>query len=432
MSSIPSDTPPPLAELVSYLFSRREAILNNWRTACEQDANLGKISSLSREEFNNLLPIVLDILEQRLLNQQPEADMGITASSHGLHRWKKALRLSDTLQELHHLSQTLYAELESYLKLVPTTDLRVLLLAQREIAQLMGEAMHGSVHKYDELQQLEAANRASALQLAIDQMTQISRQRGSLLRTSSHDLRSSFGIVNSAAYLLKTEGLSEQEREQYLDMLNRNLNNIQSMLSNLMDLSRLEAGEEVVSIEAVDAGQLLTELVEGAQSIASERGLKLLLDGPDALVVETDKVKLQRIIQNLMVNALKYTPTGFISVSWSQEGDARWTVSVQDSGPGLSSELTKLLVQQLKPTVDGTSALGPEHAEPVSVVPSDAHEIPPGPVLAKQKDPLNQGEGIGLQIVKRLSDLIHASVEIETEPKRGTLVRVRMPIHWEG
>lgn len=432
MATSIEDVPDQLTELVSYLFTRREAILNNWRTACEQDPTLSKISALSREEFNNLLPIVLDILEQRLLNQEPKADTAVTASSHGLHRWKKALHLSETLQELHHLTQILYGELQSFQELFPHSDARMLLRVQQQITQLMSETINGSVHKYDELQRLEAANRANALQQAIDQMETISRQRGDMLRTSSHDLRSSFGIVNSAAYLLKTEGLSEQERDQYLDMLNRNLNNIQSMLGNLMDLSRLEAGEETLQIEPVDIAELLRELVRSAQPIAAERGLVLQADGPDSLVAETDRVKLQRIVQNLVLNALKYTTAGFISVSWGLENGIRYIISVQDSGPGLPNHLTNLLARQLKPTVEPTSATGPEQADPVAAYPSDKHLIPPGNTLVDHINQPDKGEGVGLQIVKRLCDLIDANMDVETQPERGTLVRLRIPTHWDS
>jgi hypothetical protein len=58
-----------LTELVNYLISRREAILNTWHIDCEKNPTLGKVSPLSREEFNNLLPIALDILEHCLLDK---------------------------------------------------------------------------------------------------------------------------------------------------------------------------------------------------------------------------------------------------------------------------------------------------------------------------------------------------------------------------
>ncbi|AKD57131.1 sensor histidine kinase [Spirosoma radiotolerans] len=415
------------SELVKYIFARREAILQNWRVACEQDPALSKVSVLSREEFNDLLPIVLDILEQRLLNQQPEVDLSITAKSHGLHRWQKALALAETIREINHLTKSLFNELQAYLELFPQTDARVLLLVQEQIVQVMNETMHGSVKKYDELQRLEAANRVATLQQVIDHMEVLSRQRGDILRTSSHDLRGSFGIINSAAYLLKAENLSDQEREKYTEMLSRNLTNAQSMLDNLMALARLEAGEETLQMEHVNASELLRGIVEDAQPMATQRGLVVQASGPDSLLVETDKIKLQRIVQNLLVNSLTYTARGFVSVSWSQQGDARWVIGIQDSGPGLPPGLTGLLVKQLKPTVDATSTTGTDQAEPVSVLPDQDQEIPPGPTLVKEVARTG-GEGVGLQIVKRLCDLLDANLEIESQSGRGTLFRIRMAI----
>ena len=426
---ISSDSQQPLTELVSYLFTRREAILNNWRQACEQDPALNKISSLSREEFNNLLPIILDILEQRLLNKPQEADPTLTATSHGLHRWQKAYALPETMRELTNLTQILLGEIQSFQALFPQTNARMLLQVQQAMVQIMTETIEGSVQKYDEFQRLEAANRFSTLQQALDQIQALSRQRGNLLRTSSHDLKSSFGLINSAASLLKVEGLSEQERERFLDMLNRNLTHVQLMLGSLMDLSRLEAGEETLQIQLFDAAQLITELVAGAQPMAIERGLILRADGPDSLLVESDPVKIQRIVQNLLLNAIQYTPSGFISISWSSEIDTRWTFSVQDSGPGLAGNLTGLLARQLKPTIDATSSTGAGETQPVSVLPSPSHELTEGEILTGQTNGILKGEGVGLQIVKRLCELLNANLDIETRAGRGTLFRIRLPVH---
>jgi len=423
----------PLAELVSYLFTRREAILNKWRTSCEADPTLGKVSALSREEFNNLLPLVLEALEQRLLGTPPKVDSAATAEAHGLHRWHKAHSLIDTMQELHHLNQTLYGELDLFQRLFPQVEAALLIGVQPKIAQFMQEIISGSIRKYDELQRLQATNRARTLQQALDQMQALSEQRGDVLRESTHDLRGSFGIINSAAYLLQTEGLDEADRAQFMDMLNRNLGNVQTMLTSLMDLSRLEAGQEKLTINSFDASQLLREMVASAQPMAAERSIVLQADGPDTLPVETDPVKLQRIVQNLLLNALKYTTStperpALVSVSWSVEGDYRWAFSIQDSGPGLPNTVVGVLGDQLRPSVEPTAVLGADQSEPVAVLPIDVPQVPtPAELEALPINP-TKGEGVGLQIVKRLCELLDANLDIETKEGRGTLFRIRMPI----
>jgi len=426
----PSESPQPIADIIAYLFSRRDAILNNWRTTCEEDPILGKVSTLSREEFNNLLPIVLDILEQRLMGKEPGADAGQTAMAHGVHRWQKAFALRETLRELNHLAGVLYGELKLFQQLFPQRDTTALLEVHRQIVELMTETIEGSVVKYDELQRLEAASRSASLQRALDHMNELSKQRSDLLRTSSHDLRSRFGVISGAAQLLQLDGLSEEQRQQHLEMLGRNLGNVREMLHNLMDLSRLEAGEDALQIQKVDVGGLIRELTQSAQPLAQERRLVLQADGPESLEVDTDPIKLQRIIQNLLLNALMYTKategrSGIISVSWSREGDFRWVLSVQDSGPGLPDTLTGVLAEQLRPTVEPTSSLAPEQAQPVPVSPVREPKIPDSNELIQLTNVSAKGEGVGLQIVKRLSELLEANLEVETLQGRGTLFRLR-------
>ena len=430
MDTPTDNSPHPLAELAAYLFARREAILNKWRSVCEQDPTLGRVSALSREEFNNLLPIILDILEDRLLDQRPEADPALTAQAHGLHRWHKSLSLLDTLNELNHLTQTLYEELNQFRQLFPQMDKDLLLKVQQQISQLMQETINGSVTKYDQLQHLQAANRANTLQRALDQMAELSQQRGDILRTSAHDLQGSFSIVSIATYLLKTEGLSQEERDLFMDMLSRNLTSIQGLLTNLMDLARLESGQETLHLESVDAAQFLHEIVASAQPMATERGIILRADGPPTLVVATDRVKLQRIVQNLLLNALKYTSStadrvAIVSVSWSVEGVYRWSFSIQDSGPGLPPTTVGVLGQQLRPTVEPTSVMSPDQAEPVTVSPAGLPQIPAPSELSPSTP---GGEGVGLQIVKRLCELLDATLDVETQAGRGSLFRVRLPM----
>ncbi|MEZ0484939.1 sensor histidine kinase [Fibrella aquatica] len=422
-------------DLVAFLFNRRETLLNNWRSACEKDSSLKKLSILSREEFNNLMPVILDILEEKLLGKHPKVDPGVAARTHGLHRWQKSLGLPELLTELHHLSVVLFDQLKHFRELFPKSDPDLVLNAQYQIMHLMNETIGGSVTKHDELQRLQAANRASSLEKALEEMEALSRQRGDLLRTSSHDLRSGLGLSLGAANLLQMEDLSEQERQQFMEMLNRNLTHVQSMLVNLMDLARLEAGYEPLALEDFDAAQLLNELVTHAQPKAAERGHILRADGPSTLPVRTDRLKIYRIAQNLILNALNHTPSstdkpGMVSVSWAAEQDWRWGFSIQDSGPGLPNELMEQFHKQLKPIVEETTVLAPDAGQPVASVPNNDHQIPSGEELAGQEQDMseNKGEGVGLQIVKRLCELVGASLEIESISDRGTLFRVRMPM----
>jgi signal transduction histidine kinase len=201
------------------------------------------------------------------------------------------------------------------------------------------------------------------------------------------------------------------------------------MLNDVMDLARLEAGQEQRCVEPFDAAVLLRELCEGLQPLAGERGLFLEAVGPTTLPVEGDAVKTRRIVQNLLLNALKYTQKGGVTATWgdSRENDAeRWMICVQDTGPGFHAGPGAPLVGALEEATQEAhqverNAAGNEEPRGGAAAPSPARPPDPRPIHQER------GEGIGLSIVKRLSELLEASVELESNPDEGTTFRVILP-----
>jgi signal transduction histidine kinase len=412
-----------LAQLANFLFSRREAILTNWRTICEGDASLRIVDGLTREEFTDQVPSMLNALE-RLLNSDEE---GLSpyeiAREHGLHRWHKGYSLHELLSEIAHLHESLQAELRLFWEQSPTTEAGVLLTAHQRLSSLMHEAIGGSIAQYDEFQKAEAVERAVNLQRALDNVNELVRQRGAILRVASHDLRSSFSVLQGAASLLDMPDNTEQERTEMLQILNRNFPRLASMLTELMDLARLEAGRERLQVKPFDAAALLRNLVEAAQPLARERNLFLNGDGPDQLLVMGDQTKVDRIVQNLLTNSLKSTNKGQVSVSWSRENQFRWMLSIQDTGPGLSAGSALWLSDQLRPAVESTAVFNENTPD---ILPGPR----PVPAIGAMSAQAGEGEGIGLYIVKRLCELLNASLDVETRSGTGTIIRIRIPIQY--
>ncbi len=414
----------PLAQLATYLAARREALLNDWRTDCETDPALKGVKSLSREEFNNKVPFLLHVLQQRLRGQDEEAQIGLLAAEHGLHRWQKGYTFAELSTEMQHLSKILLGELRLCWQFYPAIDRQTMATAYEHLATFSNQISVGSLEQYDALQRTASLNRVEGLEKTLTQLNQLSQQRSDLLHQSSHDLRGSLGIVEGAASILELMSDSEEDRKQFLAMLQRNLANSRHLVTQLIEVARLEAGQETLNIQPLDAGQLLTNLIAGYQALAAERGLLLQANGPAALPVECDPVQLQRIIQNLVLNALKHTPTGFVSVSWTRENDYRWIVSVQDSGPGLpTAAQAGSLPQLLVPSPESTAAFG---------IANPAADAQQAATLQASRSPFaHKGEGIGLSIVKGLCELLRAQLEIESQPGEGTLFRMRFAIHWK-
>jgi signal transduction histidine kinase len=108
-------------------------------------------------------------------------------------------------------------------------------------------------------------------------------------------------------------------------MLNNNVSSLHSLLEDVTDLARLQAGHERRQLKPFDAAVALGELCERMQPLVEERALYLTTEGPAKLAVEGDAVKVQRIAQNLLLNAIKYTTSGGVAVSWgdSRENDSK-------------------------------------------------------------------------------------------------------------
>jgi signal transduction histidine kinase len=200
------------------------------------------------------------------------------------------------------------------------------------------------------------------------------------------------------------------------------------MLDEVMDLARLQAGRELREVKPFDAAAALKELAETLQRIAAERGLYLKTEGPESLPVEGDAGKVRRIAQNLLLNALKYTQHGGVTLSWgdSRNNDPkRWMLCVTDTGPGIHAGPGAPLADALQEaTADA------RHAEKNGAAGSRAPD--PAPIPSDPR-PVHQerGEGIGLSIVKRLCELLDAAVELDSKPDVGTVFRIVLPRHYD-
>ena len=132
----------------------------------------------------------------------------------------------------------------------------------------------------------------------------------------------------------------------------------------------------------------LNGLVDSVRPLADERGLWLEGEGDSSLIVDGDSVKIHRIAQNLLLNALKYTTTGGVRVQW---GDAptvdNWQLTITDTGPGL--EWT-----------------------------------------GQPEGHVSSGEGIGLMIVRQLCDLLGGQMDVVSEAGVGTRFQLIFPRHY--
>ncbi|MBA2723472.1 MAG: HAMP domain-containing histidine kinase, partial [Methylibium sp.] len=227
--------------------------------------------------------------------------------------------------------------------------------------------------------------------------------------------------------VLEREDLASPLRDKFLRLLTRNVSSLHALLDDVLDFARLQAGQEHRQVQPFDAAALLRELCEDHQKFAAERGLALNAEGPQAWVVEGDAVKVRRVAQNLVLNALKYTSTGGVYVRWGEsaaDDERRWMLSVEDTGPGFHAGPGAPLAGAMEQATAEAKLLEEDADSDRNSGSHDANRE-----LARDDRPVHQqaGEGVGLSIVKRLCELLDATIELETTPTAGTTFRVLFP-----
>ena len=429
-----------LAGLALHLAEQQPAILKAWRNAVERDPLLTTASSLPRKQLNDHIPHVLDAFGRELV-ARAQSEHAVAkkesredAAAHGLHRWQQGYHLREVAREWAHLQLCLADELSRYATAHPDLDPIVLPSAYRALAGVCGEGVSDSTDRYFEMQQVEAAGYVRDLEAALEQVREMERQRAELWREAAHDLRGKLGVVANVTTGLTLAAVPPPVRENFLRLLQKNVTSLHAMLDDVMGLARLQAGHEQRDVKPLDAAVLMRELCENLEPLATERGLYLKLDGPSSFPVEGDAVKLQRITQNLLINAFKYTRQGGVIVRWgdSDKTDTeRWMLSVEDTGPGFHAGPGAPLAGALE---EATEEARQVENTGDSQVERDANKSsrPSGPPPDRRWVNQQRGEGIGLAIVKRLSELLDATVEMTSEPERGTMVRIVLPRHYPG
>jgi signal transduction histidine kinase len=411
-----------LHALAEYLTSRRAAILEAWRNAIKRDPALMTGESLPRHQLFDHIPAMLATFERELRNSPAGEEALATdaaqesAAAHGLQRWQQGYDLREVTRELGKLNECVVGELDGYTAANPHISHAVVATARRLWAALCSTGIEESVAQYFQLQQQEAAGHVKDLESALAEIQDLEQQRADLWRQAAHDLRGNLGVVANATVGLTHGGLREATRDDFVRILMRNVTSLHHLLDDVTSLARLQAGREQRQIEPLDVSPIMQQLCEGVRPLAQQRHLFLRCEGPAGFAADGDAVKIRRIAQNLVLNAVKYTRDGGITVSWgdsSADDGKRWELCVADTGPGFHSDSGKPLVQALQNASENYQASAPGDPPREHAAPRPAREAP--------------GEGIGLSIVKRLCELLDATIEVNSVKDVGTTFRILFP-----
>jgi two-component system sensor histidine kinase EvgS len=220
------------------------------------------------------------------------------------------------------------------------------------------------------------------------------------LAAVSHDIRTPANAISLLAELIRrtaaTPALASEVPELAKE-LHGSAMSLVELLGDVLDLARYDSGRLEIQESEFALGELLDEEYRRFAPMAREKGLSLNLVTPAQTVrLRTDRIKLSRVIGNLVGNAIKFTAEGEVRLEGVRDGDATPLIRVHDTGIGIA----------------------PEHQENIFDEFVQLHN--------RERD-RNKGTGLGLTICKRLVDAIGGTLTLESEPGKGSTFTVALP-----
>ena len=223
------------------------------------------------------------------------------------------------------------------------------------------------------------------------------RAKTQFFTAASHDLRQPLHAMGLFAEALRSKS-HDHEVAQLVNSINESVDALEGLFSELLDITRIDSGGVEVNPAHFEMGEIFRKIRLHFEPAAFEKGLGLNIRGGQHVAL-ADPLLVERIVRNLVSNAIRYTTDGTVLVSCRKRGE-HLLVQVWDTGPGIREEERQRVFEEFY-QVPGQQA-----------------------VVAEQK----KGLGLGLAIVKRLAALMAAPVRLASAPGRGSVFTLELPL----
>jgi len=233
----------------------------------------------------------------------------------------------------------------------------------------------------------------------VDQLERANRLKTEFMATMSHELRTPLNVIIGYSALLGEGemGPVTQEQQYYLSRLKENAIQLLELINATLDVSRLESGQVPLDIRPVQLTTLLEQTARETQEFKKSAGVTLQWDIPRNLpLLHTDPIKLKVVLKNLVSNALKFTTSGNVHTSVSVE-HGNISIRVADTGIGIEPDVQEAIFDAFR---QANSSIGAQYG----------------------------GVGLGLYIVRRLTETIGGEIRVESVPGRGSVFTIDLPV----
>ena len=227
------------------------------------------------------------------------------------------------------------------------------------------------------------------------------RTKSNFLANMSHELRTPLNAIIGFAEILRYQMFGPLGNDRYLnyvDDIQRSGQHLLSLINDILDMSKIEAGRQALRLERQPLGPLIERSIRMAQPIAERRSVQLVFHANGAdLSANCDSRAVTQMVINLVSNAVKFSPPGgTVEVRLEPSGAGGTKISVMDGGPGIEEDMLPHLFEAYA------------HRAAMTTARSD-------------------GVGLGLAITKALIELHNGQIRVVTQPGRGTTMTIELP-----
>lgn len=268
----------------------------------------------------------------------------------------------------------------------------------RDLLLMFAEHVGAAIDRAQAVEKL--GSRTRELEADNQRLSEVNRLKDTFLSTATHELKTPLTSVIAYSELLSDNAttLSEPQKGEFLGRLRGEAQRLLGLIDDILDLSRIEMGKLTLQRRQVALQDIARDAVETTRSLAGKYGIRIetAVEG-DLPVLPLDEVKMRQVVVNLLVNAVKFSPKAG-TVRLGIRPDARDVLlEVHDDGPGIHPEEATYIFEMF-----GQGANAIEHAK--------------------------GGLGIGLHLVKRISELHGGHVGVNSRPGEGSTFWVRLPL----
>jgi signal transduction histidine kinase len=242
-------------------------------------------------------------------------------------------------------------------------------------------------HGDDEIGQLAVSFDRMRVRLA-----RLDNARKEFVANASHELRTPLFSLGGFLELLADEDLDDETRREFLETMQSQVERLTRLSANLLDLSRVDAGQLTVEAEPVELGSIASTIVSELEPVAAASGHQLELERGDDVWAIGDAERILQIVRALVVNAIVHTPAGTPIVVRVGQAHGRAELSVEDAGPGIPAEHQEAVFERFYRVEGGMAS----------------------------------GSGLGLSIARELARLMNGSVRLISRPG-VTIVTLDLP-----